>query len=91
MGQDIVCPVLKADGGEKEEEKTSEVVTEFTPDEGVLQIGSFKMTGFRTYSVVLLIMATYCYLALKTNTVDAMKDLALMAAGFIFGLKSIKR
>lgn len=88
MGQPVNCPLMK-----EEEEVKTETTTEttYTADEGVLQIGNFKMTGFRTYSVVLLIMATYCYLALRTGTIDAMKDLALMAAGFIFGLKSIKR
>jgi hypothetical protein len=90
MAQDFVCPMLKAE--EEEEEKTNTTTeTSYTPDEGVLQIGDFKMSGARTFSIVLLIMLTYCYLVIQTGTPDALRDLAFMACGYIFGIKTIKR
>jgi hypothetical protein len=90
MAQDVVCPVLKAKDEEEEEEKPV-TETSYTPDEGVLQIGNFKMSGARTFSIVLLIMITYCYLVIQTGTPDALRDLAFMACGYIFGIKTIKR
>lgn len=92
MAQDIVCPVLKAKDEEGEEEQPQPVTeTSFTPDEGVLQIGNFKMSGARTFSIVLLIMLTYCYLVIQSGSPDALRDLAFMACGYIFGIKTIKR
>lgn len=93
MEQDFVCPVMKA---KEEEEIVKEVPvatteTSYTPDEGTFQIGNFKVTGLRTFIVVFLIIGTYCYLALQSGSTDTMKDLALMACGFIFGAKTIKR
>jgi hypothetical protein len=60
-----------------------------------IRVGNFVISGVRTYSVILLIMVTYCYLAIKATdsaaAIEGLRDLALMAAGFIFGAKVVSR
>jgi hypothetical protein len=62
--------------------------------DGDIRVGNFTISGVRTYSIILLIMATYCYLALKQGSeaaITGLRDLALMAAGFLFGYKALNK
>lgn len=54
-------------------------------------IGAYTVTGLRTYSIVLLIVATYCYLCLANNKLAELGELALMAVGFLFGVKAVSK
>ena len=60
-------------------------------DEGFIQIKNTRIYGLRTYSIILIIVLVYAYLCIKSGDALGMKDLALMACGFLFGVKSIKR
>lgn len=60
-------------------------------EEGFIQIKNTRIYGLRTYSIVLIIVLVYAYLCIKTGDALGMKDLALMACGFLFGVKSLKR
>jgi hypothetical protein len=71
-----------------------EKIEEKQPDfsEGAIQIGGLKISGIRTYSIVLLIMLSYCYATVKSiEGIDGLENLALMAAGFIFGAKVLSK
>ena len=85
MGQDVVCPVIKTVEEGKDEVKGS------TPDEGAMQIGSTTISGVRTYSIILLVMVVYCYLALKEGKLEPMQELAFMICGYLFGAKVTRR
>jgi hypothetical protein len=89
MGQDIVCPVLTA----KAEEEVKVETSKTTPpiEEGSMTIGTTVISGFRTYSIILMVMAVYCYLALKGGKIEPMQDLAFMICGYLFGAKVTKR
>lgn len=60
-------------------------------EEGFIQIKNTRIYGLRTYSIILIIIAVYAYLCIKNNDALGMKDLALMACGFLFGVKSLGR
>ena len=60
-------------------------------EEGFIQIKNTRIYGLRTYSIILLIVVVYSYLCIQSADTLGMKDLALMACGFLFGIKSIKR
>jgi hypothetical protein len=60
-------------------------------DEGFIQIKNTKIYGLRTYSIILIIVLVYSYLCIRAGDTLGMKDLALMACGFLFGTKAIKR
>jgi hypothetical protein len=59
--------------------------------EGGVTVGAYTVTGLRTYSIVFLIVATYCYLCLTNNKIDELGQLALMAVGFLFGVKAVSK
>jgi hypothetical protein len=74
------------------EEKTVEKEADFS--EGAIQIGGLKISGLRTYSIVLIIMVSYCIATLfgtKGMDISGLENLALMAAGFIFGAKVLSK
>lgn len=59
-----------------------------------IRIGSFVISGIRTFSIIFLIVATYCYLAIRNpeeSTISGMRELVLMAVGFLFGAKIIRK
>lgn len=60
-------------------------------EEGFIQIKNTRIYGLRTYSIILIIVGVYAYLCIKTGDALGMKDLALMACGFLFGIKSLGR
>ena len=66
--------------------------TEPFPDADI-RIGSFTISGVRTFIIILLIVATYCYLAIRNPEVEqsGMRELALMAVGFLFGAKIVRK
>jgi len=77
----------------KPETKEGETHNESFVD-GDIRVGGFTISGVRTYSIILLIMVTYCYLAIKQGSeaaITGLRDLALMAAGFLFGAKVLNR
>jgi hypothetical protein len=59
-------------------------------DEGFIQIKNTRIYGMRTYSIILVIVLVYSYLCIKAGDALGMKDLALMACGFLFGTKTFK-
>jgi hypothetical protein len=60
-------------------------------DEGFIQIKNTRIYGLRTYSIILIITLVYSYLCIKCTAIDSMRDLAIMACGFLFGTKTIRR
>jgi hypothetical protein len=76
MGQCEECPHKP-----KEEVKVA--------DEGAMQIGNTSISGVRTYSIILLVMVVYCYLALKNGSLEPMQELAFMICGYLFGAKVV--
>lgn len=82
----VECPLTAAKAAEVEPEP--EPVTQCM-DEGTIDINGYKISGIRTYSIILLIVLAYAYLAIRYQDVVGMKDLALMACGFLFGLKTV--
>lgn len=59
-----------------------------------IRIGSFVLSGVRTYSIILLLVATYCYLALRQSGPEglaSLHELVLMAVGFLFGAKVLTK
>lgn len=86
MGQDVICPVLTAKA--EDEAKAAEAPP---LAEGSMTIGSTTISGFRTYSIIFMVMAVYCYLALKGGSLEPMQDLAFMICGYLFGAKVVKR
>lgn len=60
-------------------------------NDGDININGYKISGVRTYSIILLIVLGYSYLAIRTNDIQGMQNLALIAAGFLFGYKGIMR
>lgn len=88
MGQDKVCPVLAAKNEDVEKKAFDESTT---PVEGAITFGNTTISGFRTYSIILMVMAVYCYLALKGNDIKALQELAFMICGYMFGAKVTKR
>lgn len=88
MGQDIVCPVLTAK--QEEGEVKAENITS-TIEEGSMTFGATTISGFRTYSIILMVMAVYCYLAVKGGDLKPMQELAFMICGYLFGAKVTKR
>lgn len=83
MAEDFVCP-LKAQVDVEEPQPVT-----VCDDELVIFGQTFK--GLRTYSIVLLLTIVFSYLAIKTNDIVSMKDLALMACSFMFGTKVAAR
>lgn len=62
--------------------------------EADIKIGNFVVSGVRTFSIILLLVATYCYLALKVTTpetLSGMRELVFMAVGFLFGAKITRK
>lgn len=100
---DIVCPILKTKGKQKpaeteaiSEEEVADETEEAPPqpinyEEGFIQINGTKIYGLRTYSIILIIVLVYAYLCIRSGDSLGMKDLALMACGFLFGAKAIRR
>ncbi len=67
--------------------------TEPFPDADI-RIGTFVISGVRTFSIILLLVATYCYLALKMPGeagLNSLHELVLMAVGFLFGAKVLTK
>ena len=60
-------------------------------DDGDININGYKISGIRTYSIILLIILIYGFLAIRADDVQGMQNLALIAAGFLFGLKSLPK
>ncbi len=60
-------------------------------DEGYFQFKNIRIYGLRTFLIILIIVVCYAALCWKNNDTLGMKDLALMACGFLFGTKAIKR
>lgn len=56
-----------------------------------MTFGNTQINGFRTYSIIFMVMAVYCYLALKGGNVEPMQDLAFMICGYLFGAKVVRR
>ena len=79
MAEDMVCP-LKAQAQEEEAQPQP-------PCDDEMSLFGQTFRGVRTYSIVLLIMIVFSYLAIKSGDVMNMKDLALIAAGYMFGSK----
>jgi hypothetical protein len=82
------CPLLTA--------KAEEPVPEPEPepsrmDDGDININGYKISGIRTYSIILLIILFYGFLAIRGNDIQGMQNLALIAAGFLFGIKGIAK
>lgn len=59
--------------------------------EGDMSIGGTTFSGFRTYSIIFMVMAVYCFLALKGGELGPMQELAFMICGYIFGAKGGRR
>lgn len=62
--------------------------------EADIRIGNFVISGVRTFSIILLLVATYCYLALKQPGLEGLSslhELVLMAVGFLFGAKVLTK
>jgi hypothetical protein len=79
MAEDITCP-LKAQAVGNE-------VPPQPPCDDEMSLFGQTFRGVRTYSIVLLIMIVFSYLAVKSGDVMNMKDLALIACGYMFGSK----
>ena len=60
-------------------------------NDGDININGFKITGLRTYSIILLIVLCYGFLAIRANDIQGMQNLAPIAAGFLFGFKGITK
>ena len=81
------CPLAAA----PVEEEEPVVVEPGKMDDGDININGYKISGIRTYSIILLIILIYGFLAIRSDDVQGMQNLALIAAGFLFGLKSIPK
>ena len=81
------CPLAVA----AVEEEEPEPVIVGKMDDGDININGYKISGIRTYSIILLIVLIYGFLAIRSDDVQGMQNLALIAAGFLFGLKSIPK
>lgn len=57
-------------------------------EESDIVIGNFKISGIRTYSVIMVIILAYVYLCIRSGDPDSLAEFALMAAGFAFGAKA---
>lgn len=93
---DIICPILKTSGNcppgnDSESSDSAPADTVVGSDEGYIQVKNTRVYGLRTYSIVLIIVLVYAYLCIKTGDALGMKDLALMACGFLFGVKSVRK
>jgi hypothetical protein len=85
--EDFVCPLAA-----KEVEPEPEPVVEpGKMDDGDININGFKISGIRTYSIILLIVLMYGFLAIRSDDVQGMQNLALIAAGFLFGFKAMPK
>ena len=60
-------------------------------DDGDININGYKISGIRTYSIILTIILIYGFLAIRSDDVQGMQNLALIAAGFLFGMKSLAK
>jgi hypothetical protein len=87
MSEDFKCPLVQA----QEERVEAVPVPEPVEDNAELVLFGKSFKGFRTYSIILLIMIVFSYLVIKNGDVTNMKDLALMACGFLFGAKVASR
>ncbi len=91
---DIICPFIKtADVAAVEASPIPVDVADSsgTVDDNSIQIGNTKISGIRTYSIILLIMVSFIYLCLKSGSIDPLTELAYMACGFLFGVKTTRR
>jgi hypothetical protein len=77
--------------GAQEERVEAEPVPNPVADDAELILFGKSFKGFRTYSIILLIMVVFSYLVIRYGDVADMKDLALMACGFLFGAKVASR
>ena len=82
MADEFVCPL--------KEEQPAEPQPAPQCDDQMVILG-YSFIGLRSYSIVLLIMIVFSYLAIKSGDVMNMKDLALIAAGYMFGSKVASR
>lgn len=86
MAEEFTCPL---------QTKNEEPVPEPEPipvcDDSELIIAGYSFKGLRTFSIILLIMLVYSYLTVVNNDVMGMRDLALMACGFLFGVKTVAK
>jgi hypothetical protein len=57
-------------------------------EEGYFQFKNLRIYGFRTYSVILIIVLVFSYLCIKNNDIQNYLQLALMAVSFLFGMKA---
>ena len=85
MVDEAVCPLkLQAEQAPAE----AQIIP---PCDDELVIVGYSFKGLRTYSIVLIIIVVFSYLAIKSGDVMNMKDLALIAAGYMFGSKVAAR
>lgn len=83
----VECPLQAKVEAEPEPEPASPG----TMDEGAIDINGYKISGIRTYSIILLIILFYGFLAITQKDLQGMQNLALMAAGFLFGSKVVSK
>lgn len=83
------CPLL-AEKAAAEPEPECQPACE-TMVEGDININGYKISGMRTYSIILLIVLSYGYVAIRNNDIQGLQNLALIAAGFLFGFKGIAK
>jgi hypothetical protein len=86
MNEEFKCPLVQQ---QEAEEPTPEPTPIPVCDDSELVIMGRSFKGLRTFSIILLIMVVYSYLTIKNNDVMGMRDLALMACGFLFGVKTV--
>ena len=87
MPEEFNCP-LAVKAAEPEPEPEPEPCK---MDDGDININGYKISGVRTYSIILLIIMIYGFLAIRANDIQGMQNLALIAAGFLFGYKGIAK
>jgi hypothetical protein len=85
MAEEFTCPL------QKNEEPVPEPGPVPIYDDSELIIAGYSFKGLRTFSIILLIMLVYSYLTVVNNDVMGMRDLALMACGFLFGVKTVAK
>jgi hypothetical protein len=86
MAEEFICPhQIQA------EESSSEPTVIPVCDDAEFIIAGRSFKGLRTFSIILLIMLVYSYLTVVNNDVMGMRDLALMACGFLFGVKTVAK
>jgi len=63
--------------------------TEDLPQE-CMEVAGQKICGVRAFLLSMLVVGTFCYIALKNNSIDQISSAAMLVLGFFFGIRLSK-